>query len=193
MKYLFIGAHVDDIALSCGGFITKLKESDNFVHCMTLSHIYNGVDLFNEYGKSSKVIKSDFTTASNMKVREFNRQEVLDVLIRQEHYDYIITHSSKDFHQDHKLVGEESIRAFKTKNLITYTGDWNRRTVTHNYFVKLKKGHIEKKIKALACYESQKHRPYMSPDYIWANARNMGVMAGCEFAEGFEVINLYDS
>jgi hypothetical protein len=33
----------------------------------------------------------------------------------------------------------------------------------------------------------------MSADYIWANARNMGVMAGCEFAEGFEVVNLYDS
>ena len=195
MKYLFIGAHVDDAELSCGGFISKLIEEKNHVRVITLSQIYQNQNLLPEWFNSMDILGVDYLGHYLFKTREFykDHNEILQELFSHNHYDFIVSPSALDVHSDHSVVGHCAKRAFKTKNLITYTGDWNRRTITHNYFVKLKKGHIEQKIKGLACYESQQHRLYMNPDYIWANARNMGVMAGCEFAEGFEVVNLYDS
>lgn len=200
MKYLFISSHTDDTELSCGGFISLLKDKGHHVGVITLSQVYSHptlkkVNTLQEWKESVLFnLKVDYAHEYDFTTREFYKEqdEILQVLFSYEYYDFIIAPDPKDLHSDHSVVGHCAKRAFKNKNLITYTGDWNRRTITHNYFVKLKKGHIENKIKALECYESQKHRPYMSPDYIWANARNMGVMAGCEFAEGFEVVNLYD-
>ena len=49
---------------------------------------------------------------------------------------------------------------------------------------------IERKVEALACYESQQHRNYANPDYIWNLARTHGINIGREFAEVFEVYRL---
>jgi len=194
-KYLFIGTHVDDAELSCGGFISKLIEEGKHVRVVTLSQIYGKENLIPEWFDSMDILGVNYLGHYLFKTREFYKEqnEILQELFSYQNYDFIVAPSSYDYHSDHSVVGYCARRAFKSKNLITYTGDWNRRTITHNYFVKLKKDHIEKKIKALSCYKSQNHRNYMNADYIWANARNMGVMAGCEFAEGFEVINLYDT
>lgn len=144
-----------------------------------------------EWAKSMKALNVSFCWINDFTVRRFNteRQEILDYLIQQTGYDYVFTHSSMDWHQDHRVVGEESFRAFKKTNLLTYLADWNQRDFRKNYFVKLKRGHIENKLKALSCYQSQRHRDYMKPDYIWADALVNGVMCGSEYAEAFEVIN----
>lgn len=200
MRYLFIESHIDDNVLSCGGFISKLIEEGHQVSTISLSQEYahpilKKVNTLRELIASMEVLGVPKFTVFNYKTREFykSQNEILQSLFDYNDFDFIVTHDSTDVHSDHSVVGHCAKRAFKNKNLICYKATWNSRTITHNYFVKLKKGHIENKIKALACYESQQHRTYMSADYIWANARNMGVMAGCEFAEGFEVVNLYDS
>lgn len=196
MRYLFIGAHCDDLELNCGATIARLSSEDNTTTMLVLSHVYSEIELRGELNKSVKCLGHDFENfvCYDFKTRAFDksRQEILDLFIqlRQTEWDYVFTHSPNDFHQDHSVVGQESIRAFRNTNLITYTSDWNARQKTNNYFVKLEKHHIETKVDMLACYGSQKHRNYMHPDYTWANALNTGVICNSKYAEGFQAINL---
>lgn len=191
MKYLFIGAHVDDIELCAGGFLIRQLSLGHECTVVSLSHKYNGFSLMNEWSESMQIIKPDFVFVKDFKTRYFHesRQDILDYLCTLKDYDFVITHSAKDFHQDHAIVGEESLRAFKYSNLLTYQGEWNQRAFNKNYFVELFKNNVEKKVKALACYKSQSDKPYIDPDYVWANAMNNGVIAGVKYSESFELIN----
>lgn len=191
MTYLFIGAHVDDVELSCAGTICKLVEQGHLVSVITLSHVYEVTDLLNEWRDSMDKLHVYYTAFQNFKTRHFHeqRQEILDFMLTLK-YDYVFTHSPDDVHQDHKTVGEEAQRAFKNTNLLTFTAEWNQRTVTKNYFFSLNSNHIETKKVALDCYKSQKARPYMKSDFIWANAMNNGIMCGSKYAESFQVVNL---
>lgn len=191
MKYLFIGSHIDDVELCAGGFLIRQLSLGHECTVVSLSHKYNGISLMHEWSDSMNTIKPDSVWIKDFKTRRFHesRQNILDYLCTLKGYDFVVTHSAKDFHQDHAVVGDESLRAFKHCNLLTYQGEWNQRTFHKNYFVELFKNNVEKKIKALSCYKSQSEKPYMHPDYTWANALNNGVIAGCKYAEGFELIN----
>ncbi len=48
--------------------------------------------------------------------------------------------------------------------------------------------HIQKKIDALACYETQKDRAYLNPDFIRGLALTRGTQIEETYAEAFEVI-----
>lgn len=187
---LFIGAHVDDVNLSCGGTITKLNNSLNDITIVSLSRIYNGIDLRDEFDSANCAAHD--CLLYDFKTRDFDkiRQNILELLLDFKGYDYVFTHSPFDMHQDHAVVGQESIRAFKHTNLITYCADWNTRNFTRNYFIKLQTKHIENKVVMLACYKSQIHRNYMQTDYTWANAINTGVICAAKYAESFQAINL---
>ncbi len=193
MKYLFISSHSDDAELCCGGYIARELELGHEVTILCLSQNYNGVNLRCEWLNSMGSLKPDDFEIRDFKTREFQtyRQQILELLVTysKNNYDFIITHSSNDLHQDHKVVGEESLRAFKNCNLITYSGDWNRREYRKNYFVELTESNLKKKLSAISCYKSQYEKPYTNPEYIRANAVNNGVIAGVKYAEAYEVIN----
>lgn len=195
MKYLFIGAHVDDVEISAGGFLIRQLSLGHECTVISLSSEYNGVSLLHEWLESMRIIQPDFVWVKDFKTRYFHesRQQILEYFHTMKNdYDYVVTHSANDFHPDHKVVGEESIRAFKNTNLITYTADWNQRNYKKNYFIELFRANVEKKIQALECYKSQVHRPYMNKDYIWANVLNNGVICGAKYAEAYEVINFIE-
>ena len=44
----------------------------------------------------------------------------------------IFTTSMNDIHQDHKVIYEESIRAFKFENLLSYEIPWNTKNFKPN-------------------------------------------------------------
>jgi LmbE family N-acetylglucosaminyl deacetylase len=117
-----------------------------------------------------------------------SRQQILDFLFTL-HYDFIFTQSKHDIHSDHSTLGLEAERAFKHRNLVTFTGTWNH-AEKPDYFVKLERKHIDTKMEALKCYESQRAKDYMKSDFIWSNSMNNGVMCGTKFAEAFKVVNL---
>lgn len=193
-RYLFIASHVDDIEISAGGFLIRQLSLGHECTVISLSSEYAGVSLLHEWVESMRVLQPDNYEIHDFPTRDFQlyRQQILDVLLNYKDYDYVVTHSAKSFHQDHKVVGEESIRAFKNTNLITYIHEWDTRTSSKNYFIELFRDNVEKKIQALECYKSQVHRPYMNKDYIWANALNNGAICGTKYAEAFEVINFIE-
>jgi N-acetylglucosamine malate deacetylase 1 len=195
MKYLFIEPHCDDLALCCGGTIAKVKEAGHDVAVLCLSQNYQIGNLKHEWVEAMEVFGLKNICIKNFKVREFatQRQRILQLFcnLALNKYDYVFVTSPYDFNQDHKVAGEEAVRAFKHTNLITYTAEWNQRTQTKNYFVDLEKQHIKKKWLAIKRFESQKNRPYMTKEVTESILRVNGLISGKGlFAEAFHAINL---
>lgn len=194
-RYLFIGSHPDDIELCCGATIAALNEQGHHVTIVTLSVNFSGQSLLHEFNCSMLVMAPESYFIKNFQPRRFCdfRQELLDYLLTLK-ADYVFTHDPEDRHQDHAVVGVESLRAFKNVNLITFTAEWNRIRNHNTLYVPVKKGHLETKVRALSCYESQRQRPYMDAHFIYAQAIVNGIACGHEYAEAFEVKRMiYDT
>jgi hypothetical protein len=80
------------------------------------------------------------------------------------------------------------MRAFKNTSILCYELPWNNFEFHNQCFGILERKHVERKVHALAAYNSQKMRTYMSEEYVFSLARTRGVQVGKEFAEAFEVI-----
>ena len=126
-------------------------------------------------------------------VRKFPecRQDILEEMIKlrkqiQPHL--IFVPSLNDTHQDHQVVAQEGLRAFKRHSILGYEEPWNNVIFESRSFVTLEKRHIEKKVKALKCYESQRHRTYLSERAIWGMAELRGTQLEGGYAEAFEVL-----
>ena len=102
-------------------------------------------------------------------VREFSyqRQEILEKLLimkKQFDPDMVFCPNSLDFHQDHKTIYDETIRAFKDCTILGYNTPWNQFNETNHLLVKLTKQDLEFKKKLLGTYASQSHRKYMDEE-----------------------------
>jgi len=126
-------------------------------------------------------------------IRDFPRfrQQILDKMIETRdrlNPDLVVQPSLDDIHQDHQVIAMEGLRAFKGKNLIGYEASWNNLNFDAQMFVQIEERHLEKKIEAMRCYESQAGKPYMDSEYVMGLARVRGVQAGVRYAELFNVV-----
>jgi LmbE family N-acetylglucosaminyl deacetylase len=132
----------------------------------------------------------------NFRVRRLHehRQEILEKLVEiRDDYSpgLVVGPSLNDYHQDHQVLTNEMIRAYKnTSAIICYELPWNHIRFDSRAFTKLERRHIEKKIDLLKNYKSQIafRKPYFSEEFIFGWARLRGVQVNSEFAESFEVI-----
>lgn len=205
-KVLVLGAHPDD-ELGCGGTLAKMADTKNttvyhyfFCPCqLSLRDIGLPEDqLLSEVAKSREIlnIRSENSGNFDFPVRELEtyRQEVLEEMIKLKkriNPDIVLIPNRNDIHQDHTTVCREAIRAFKNTTILGYEMPWNTLRMNHDCLVHLEKCHLNKKIEANKCYESQLHRNYANIEFYQALAKVRGVQAGCEFAECFEVIRLF--
>jgi len=204
-KVLILSPHTDDAELGCGGTIAKLNEEKKELLWVVFSTAEDSLPenmskdtLKNEFLcviRKLGLKKSNFLI-ENYKVRRLNerRQDILETLIQIRNNfnpDLVIGPSLNDFHQDHQVLANEMIRAFKgNSSIISYELPWNHITFSNQMFIKLEKKHIEAKIELLSCYESQviKNRNYFSKEFIYGLARMRGVQVNSLYAEAFEVI-----
>ncbi len=194
MKALFISAHTDDAELGCGGTIAKLLEDGSSIKAISFCHC-GREDLKEEFVKSMDSLLTYDRILLNYDVRNFdkNRQSILDNLIEIKNEfkpDAVFVHCANDIHQDHKVVYEEALRAFKDCTIYGYELPWNNLSFNSTAFFKLKERHIDKKAEALSKYKSQAHRNYMDKDFHYSLAKVRGVQIGVEYAEAFELIRL---
>ena len=199
---LILAPHTDDGELGCGGTIARFLEEKKEVYYVAFSTCRTSVPVgypedclekellsaMHSYG-----IPRDHIYILDYPVREFSshRQEILDDMIKIGNSvspKYVFAPSLNDIHQDHHVIAEEAIRAFKKTTLFAYEVPWNNLQFNNQTFIRLDKRHIDKKIAAISCYETQKRRPYASPDFTYGQARTHGVQAGCELAEVFELV-----
>jgi LmbE family N-acetylglucosaminyl deacetylase len=199
-KILVISPHTDDGELGCGGSIARFIEEGNEVEYVALSSAEKSVPkeyppdtLKHEVKKATKILGIQDPILYEYEVREFPkyRQEILDTLIRLRNKiqpDIVFTPSRFDTHQDHTTTVEETMRAFKKCTILGYEQPWNNITFNTHAFVSLAEIHVQKKIDALACYETQKDRAYLNPDFIRGLALTRGTQIEETYAEAFEVI-----
>jgi len=202
---LVLSPHTDDAELGCGGTIAKfIKEGKNIFWIVFSTADESLPDnmakdtLANEF---KKVTKSVGLTRKNFEIYHFpvrklsdHRQEVLEELVKFRKSfkpDLVIGPSLNDFHQDHTVVANEMIRAYKSSsNIICYELPWNHIQFNTQLFIQLSDEFIRTKIKMMNVYKSQFYlkRTYFNRDFIKGLARTRGSQINVNYAEAFEVV-----
>ncbi len=199
---LILAPHTDDGELGCGGTIAKLLEDGKNVYCAAFSIAEDSVPdgfekdvLLHEFTSAmlSLGLKEENIICFRFKVRNFPslRQPILDEIIKlraEINPDLVFVPSTHDIHQDHQVITIEAMRAFKKISVLGYELPWNNIVFETRSFVELDKRHVEAKINALHCYETQKHRTYLNDEFIWSLAKTRGTQFEHNYAEAFEVI-----
>ncbi len=204
-KVLIVSAHADDMELGCGGTVYKLLQEGKDVHHVILSYNLKGAsskfsadEVEKEVYASAQVLglKKENIYIEKFENRIFpaHRQEILDTLWKYRKSvqpDLVFTGALDDMHQDHVVVAEESFRAFKDCNIISYGFDWNRIDKHVDFYSVLSEEALRKKIAAAQCYTSQvEGRAYFSEEYIRSWAITRGVEIKERYAEAFDVVRL---
>ena len=204
-KVLFLSPHPDDAELGAGGTIARFIEEGREVYYIVFSICRASVPA----GLPSDILKEenlrscealhvlpDRIIILDYEVRTFPtyRQQILDDMLKLKEKikpDLVLVPSSSDVHQDHNTIYWESLRAFrKEASIWGYEHPWNNLTFTTDIFIRLKKGHVERKLEALRQYKSQSNRSYFEERYIRSALTCRGVPVGWPYAETFELIRL---
>lgn len=204
-RVLILSPHTDDAELGAGGTIIRLLESDTEIYWIVFSYAPESLPpgmspdtLKNEFQNVLQNLDIDRANAMicDFKVRKLHevRQNILEILVETRNKfqpDLVIGPSLNDFHQDHQVVAQEMVRAFKNSSaIISYELPWNNLNFNTQFFVKLDQHQLNKKIELLKHYKSQvtKGRTYFDDGFITGLARTRGVQVNEEFAEVFEVV-----
>ena len=201
-RVLVLAPHTDDGELGCGGTISRMVEEGREVYYAAFSTAAESVPppfpsdiLEKEVREGTKVLG---IPAANLLVYKYKvrhlphlRQEILEELVRlKREIDpaTVFLPSAQDLHQDHQTVHIEGLRAFKTVTVLGYELPWNNLSFDYRHFCVLTREHVQTKITALRCYQSQQHRPYTQEEFIWSWARTRGGQIMVEYAEAFDVL-----
>lgn len=201
---LVLAPHPDDGEFGCGGTLNKLAALNADVHYVAFSPCakslpegMSGNDLFDELAKAAEAlgIGNEFVETHNFPVREFPayRQEILEELIalrKRISPDLVFVPNANDVHQDHHVIYEEGLRAFKHSTLLGYELPWNSLHFSSTCHVKLDESNLEAKFEAVQAYRSQKGRVYSDREFLKGLAKVRGLQVNAEFAEAFELIRL---
>jgi N-acetylglucosamine malate deacetylase 1 len=201
-KILVLAPHTDDGELGCGGSITRFCREGNEVFYVAFSTCRRSLPkhlppdtLEKEVIAATKIlgIKRENLILFDYDVRDFpkDRQRILEDMVRLKtdiKPDIVFVPSLNDLHQDHQVIANEGLRAFKNNSLLGYEMPWNNVSFNTNYFISLQEQDIAVKIKALKEYESQKNRNYLNEDFIKSLAYTRGVQIGARYAEAFDLI-----
>ncbi len=203
---LVLAPHTDDAELGCGGLMARMIEEGAEVYVAAFStaeeSLPEGVpndSLKNEFYRAMSIIDvpQKHLFVYNYPVRRFSyyRQEVLEDLVKLRQRirpDLILLPSSYDIHQDHKVIHQEGLRAFKDYSVLGYELPWNNVAFSTQAFFDLQDRHMQRKWDALQAYRSQieLQRPYFTQGFINGLAKLRGTQIKAEWAEAFEVLRV---
>jgi len=203
MIVLVLSPHTDDGELAAGGTIARLAREGNEIIYVAFSYCEDTIPdnlpasiLKDECKKALAVLGVSKTIFLNFKVREFLavRQKILDTMVRLKKDigpSLVLSPSSFDTHQDHQVIYNECVRAFKkSASIWGMEHPLNNLSFRTDIFVTLTREDLNKKITALKFYKSQESRPYFEEGYIKSVVRMHGMNVNTEFAEVFECIRL---
>jgi N-acetylglucosamine malate deacetylase 1 len=200
-RVLVLAPHTDDGEFGCGATLARLVDGGTDVRYVAFSIATRSLPegfppdtLAREVREATAElgISEDRLDVHDFEVRTFpeHRQQILELLIglwEEWKPDAVLQPSLRDIHQDHQVVAAEGLRAFKRTTILGYEIPWNNFNFDYQAYFALEKEHVERKVRALAKYESQQHRRYSDPEYIWNVARTHGINVNREYAEVFEV------
>jgi LmbE family N-acetylglucosaminyl deacetylase len=121
------------------------------------------------------------------------RQEILEYLLklrREFKPDIIFVHSERDIHQDHNVVTQEALRAFRGITVLVFDVVRSSYGFFPHFLVKVTEEDVEKKIEALSQYKTYHDKYYFDPTLLRATMVRHGALAECDFAEGFDILRV---
>src|SRR4030095_9608773 len=200
-RIMVLAPHTDDGELGCGGTIAKLSGEGKDVFyaafCLCSKALPktfppNTLELECKSATSILGIPSSRLILFNYGVRELpqSRQQILEELLKLNKDispDMVLLPAASDIHQDHQVIHQEGMRAFKNTTFAGYELPWNNYSIRTNFFIRISENDLAKKLESLKAYGSQSGKNYMDPDFIRALARVRGVQANSPYAEAFEI------
>jgi len=208
MRILLLSAHIDDADTGCGGSVARYAYEGNEIYyaVFTLAEesLPDGLPkdiMVKELGEATRIlgIRPSNLIIKKYPVRRFPqyRQEILEDMVQMNkeiNPSLVFMPSKFDTHQDHVVIAEEGFRAFKSSSILGYEMPWNNVSFESSAFISLKVEYVDRKIKALNCYMSQRlraarqgRRPINS-EMITAWAHLRGHQIYVDFAEAFHVL-----
>ena len=198
-RVLFLGAHPDDIEIGCGALLHNIVNKTE-VLCVTLSDNQKNPDLKkvkNEHLESMKVlgvpedrvIFGPFTT----RIFQDSRQEILEYFLKLRKDfkpDLIFTHSKQDVHQDHNTMTDEALRAFRGITVLGFDVVRSSYGFFPHFLVEVTEVDVNKKIEALAQYDTYQDRYYFNAELTRSIMVRHGALAERPFAEGFDILRI---
>lgn len=203
-KILILAPHTDDGEFGCGGSIAKFIEEGAEVYYAAFSLCEDSLPegwpkdtLEKELRQATRVwgIPGSNLLIYRYPVRHFakHRQKILENLVELERKlkpTIVFMPSFNDLHQDHHIIAQEGMRAFKKTTILAYEMPWNNINFSTQVFIKLEERYIDIKIAALKEYISQREKPYANESFVKSLAHTRGVSIDTEYAEAFEVVRL---
>lgn len=209
MKYqrvLAIGAHTDDIELGCAGLLSRLRREGCEMSVLVFSRAEDSLPeeaapdtLERECSRAMAHLGlgSSSVTIKRFPVRRLHefRQPILEDLVainRKLNPQLVLTMSARDTHQDHEVVHNESVRAFRSSTLLGYEIPWNQQETFGQLFIELTPEDLYTKSTMMAEYKSQNAlgRRYMDGNYAETAASFHGYRSNMALAERYEVITM---
>lgn len=203
-RILVLAPHTDDGELGCGGTIAKFTAEGRevwyaaFCLCSKALPAHLPADtLAHECKKATAAlgIAPERLLLFNYEVRELPqfRQQILEELLQLNKKispDMVLLPAASDVHQDHQVIHQEGMRAFKNTTFAGYELPWNNYSFRTNFFMQLGEKELGQKIASLNAYQSQAHRNYMQEDFTRSLAKVRGVQCNADYAEAFEIYKL---
>jgi N-acetylglucosamine malate deacetylase 1 len=204
-RVLVLAPHTDDGELGCGGAIAKFLEQSKDVWYAAFSLCRRTLEA---EGLAADTLEKEVKAATktlgirpeNLKLFDYDvrhfpafRQDILETMVKLKSElrpNLVLTPCSTDLHQDHQVVYNESMRAFKDASILGYELPWNNVDIRTNCFITLQEQHVRKKVEALVEYKSQANRKYCSENFLRSLATARGVQAGTQYAEAFETLKV---
>jgi len=192
---LCLGAHADDIEIGAGGTVLRLlSEYPNVtVHWVVFSAIgereveaKRSAARFLRQARLPNVVTRDFRDGFFPYQGEAIKQ-AFEVLKGEIEPDLILTHRSRDAHQDHRLINELTWNTFRRHAILEfeipkYDGDLGR----PNVYFPLPEEICQRKIDHLmAAFETQAGKHWFTSETFRALMRLRGIECGEPYAEAY--------
>src|SRR5258708_10860181 len=155
-QVLVLAPHTDDGELGCGGSISKFIEEGKDVYYVAFSIATRSLPphlapdtLANEVRVATKVlgIPGENLILFDFDVRRFKefRQDILEEIIKIKskiNPDLVFVPTLNDIHQDHQVIAEEGLRAFKNVSILGYELPWNSLSIISHFLINLHKSNL---------------------------------------------------
>jgi LmbE family N-acetylglucosaminyl deacetylase/CheY-like chemotaxis protein len=190
-----VGAHPDDVEIGVGGLLSVHHARGDRIAIVTLSRGARGGHSTvreDEARAAAELVGARLFLGdledTRIPVSDPTMSTISDV-IAEVGPDVVYVHSLNDLHQDHRAVHQATlVAARRVATVACYQSPSATVDFHPNRFADID-GHLDRKLKLLACFESQvSQRDYLESDVVVATARYWSRYGGGRYTEPLEVV-----